>query len=92
MSCINNKNNIFGCINRISNNKIGFIKNYNYDINNIGNNDKTLYLIAQNIRNVQKLDSSEITYIETLSNEYKMQIILLYDHCTMILSNNILNN
>jgi hypothetical protein len=56
--------------------------NYNnFELNNIGINDEKVYKIAQNIRNIQKLGSNEITYICSLSHNLKLQIILLYDHC-----------
>jgi len=53
----------------------------NFELNNIGINDEKVYKISQNIRNIQKLELVEIAYIETLSHDLKLQIILLYDHC-----------
>lgn len=53
----------------------------NFELNNIGINDEKVYKIAQNIRNIQKLELVEIAYIETLSHDLKLKIILLYDHC-----------
>jgi hypothetical protein len=53
----------------------------NFELNNIGINDEKIYKISQNIRNIQKLGSNEITYIGSLSHNLKLHIILLYDHC-----------
>jgi ribosome biogenesis GTPase A len=48
-------------------------------------------LIKDKIKNYKKLTDAELTFIETLSEQQKMEIILLYNKMTALLEKYIIN-